>query len=418
MGHLTPGPRSGTLGAVRVLVTALGAPGHAFPLVPLATALRDAGHEVTFAAGPDVLDGVASTGLATLPAVGGLADGFAVARERLGVVTWPPDRATEWALAKEVFGDILPRRVVADLAPWLVQHRPDLVVAEIGNQGAALAAAAEGIPCVLHGVGRRPTPQAPMYHRAGGLVLSLAAELGLDRAEGTPFGHAYLDTCPPSLQAPPHGDELTELPLRPTAWNPPVPPPASGRPWAYLTLGTAMGAPATLRTAAAALVGLDLDVLVAAGSVAVGDLDGLASDRVRVEPFVAQAELLASDHPPVLVVHHGGSGTTLGAAAAGIPQLFLPQGADQFFNAAAVTEVGAGATLASPDGVTEAAAALIADGPARASARALASEIAAVPSPPTSRRPSRPGVSPRCRPRAGRGAPRAGRSGSSRRRRC
>ncbi len=179
-----------------------------------------------------------------------------------------------------------------------------------------------------------------------------------------------------------------------------------------------MGAPATLRTAAAALVGLDLDVLVAAGSVAVGDLDGLASDRVRVEPFVAQAELLASDHPPVLVVHHGGSGTTLGAAAAGIPQLFLPQGADQFFNAAAVTEVGAGATLASPDGVTEAAAALIADGPARASARALASEIAAVPSPPTSRRPSRPGVSPRCRPRAGRGAPRAGRSGSSRRRRC
>ena len=142
-----------------------------------------------------------------------------------------------------------------------------------------------------------------------------------------------------------------------------------------------MGTPATLRTAAAALVGLDLDVLVAAGSVAVGELDGLASDRVRVEPFVAQAELLTSDHPPVLVVHHGGSGTTLGAAAAGIPQLFLPQGADQFFNAAAVTEVGAGATLASPDGVTEAAAALIADGPARASARALASEIAAMPSP-------------------------------------
>ena len=139
-----------------------------------------------------------------------------------------------------------------------------------------------------------------MYHRARGGVLTLAAELDLDLAEEAPFGHAYLDTCPPSLQAPPHGDELTELPLRPTAWNPPVPgssPPASGRPWAYLTLGTAMGTPATLRTAAAALVGLDLDVLVAAGSVAVGELDGLAGDRVRVEPFVAQAEILTSDHP-------------------------------------------------------------------------------------------------------------------------
>lgn len=369
---------------MRILVTALGAPGHAFPLVPLATALRDAGHDVTFAAGPDVLDGVATTGLATLSAGGGLFDGFVVARERLGVTTWPPDRTTEWTLAREVFGEILPRRVVADLAPWLAQHRPDLVVSEIGNQGAALAAADAGVPCVVHGVGRRPTPQAPMYHRARGPVLGLATELGLDLADEAPFGHAYLDTCPPSLQAPPHGDELAGLPLRPTAWNPPVPgsaPPTSGRPWAYLTLGTAMGAPAALRTAAAALAGLDLDVLVAAGSVAVTELDGLASDRVRVEPFVAQAELLASDHPPALVVHHGGSGTTLGVAAAGIPQLFLPQGADQFFNAAAVTEVGAGATLASPEGVGEAASALIAEGPARASARALASEIAAMPSP-------------------------------------
>ncbi|WP_433785433.1 glycosyltransferase [Actinomycetospora sp. CA-101289] len=384
MGHLTPGPRSGTLGAVRILVTALGAPGHAFPLVPLATALRDAGHDVTFAAGPDVLGGVATTGLAVLPSGGGLAEGFVVARERLGVATWPPDRATEWTLATEVFGDILPRRVVADLAPWLATHRPDLVVAEIGDQGAALAAAAAGVPCVLHGVGRRPPLQAPMYHRARGSVLALATELGLDLVEGAPLGHASLDPCPPSLQAPPEGDELAELPLRPTAWNPPVPgssPPASGRPWAYLTLGTAMGTSGVLRTAAAALAGLDLDVLVAAGSIAIGELDGLATDRVRVEPFVAQADVLASDHPPVLVVHHGGSGTTLGAAAAGIPQLFLPQGADQFFNAAAVSAIGAGATVASPDGVAAAAGPLIAEGPARAAARALASEIAAMPSP-------------------------------------
>ncbi|MEU5671188.1 nucleotide disphospho-sugar-binding domain-containing protein, partial [Micromonospora sp. NPDC047753] len=46
-----------------------------------------------------------------------------------------------------------------------------------------------------------------------------------------------------------------------------------------------------------------------------------------------------------VVVHHGGSGTTLGALAAGVPQLLLPQGADQFANAEALTAAGVGLRL-------------------------------------------------------------------------
>jgi UDP:flavonoid glycosyltransferase YjiC (YdhE family) len=72
-------------------------------------------------------------------------------------------------------------------------------------------------------------------------------------------------------------------------------------------------------------------------------------------------------------------------AAAGVPQLFLPQGADQFFNAAAVTDTGAGRTVTSDaddtETLVEAARALLADGPEYAGARALASEIAGMPSP-------------------------------------
>jgi hypothetical protein len=66
---------------------------------------------------------------------------------------------------------------------------------------------------------------------------------------------------------------------------------------------------------------------------------------------VPQADLLlgtgttGSHHPPALVVHHGGSGTTLSAAAAGVPQLVLPQGADQFANAGALTGVGVAGAL-------------------------------------------------------------------------
>lgn len=369
---------------MRILVAAFGAPGHAFPLVPLAAALHAAGHAVTVATGPDVLDAVASTGLDTVCAGVRLRDGLEVVRQRHGLTGWPEGPEAVRAFAADSFGDVFARRAVADLGPWVAENRPDLVVAEIGNPGAALAAAVAGIPCVLHGFGRRPGPEAPMYHRARGPLLALAAELGLEVGEGAALGHAYLDPCPPALQAAAHGDELAGLPLRPVPWNPPAATPTLDRRWVYLTLGTAMGAPGVLRTAASALAGLGVDVLVAAGSVDLGELDGLATDRVRVEPFVAQADLLGSDHPPALVVHHGGSGTMLAAAAAGIPQLVVPQGADQFSNAAAITAVGAGATLeASPDGpaVAAAAGALLAEPAVRDAARALAAEIAAMPSP-------------------------------------
>ena len=46
-----------------------------------------------------------------------------------------------------------------------------------------------------------------------------------------------------------------------------------------------------------------------------------------------------------VVVHHGGSGTTLGALASGVPQVVLPQGADQFANADALDAAGVAVRL-------------------------------------------------------------------------
>jgi UDP:flavonoid glycosyltransferase YjiC (YdhE family) len=103
-------------------------------------------------------------------------------------------------------------------------------------------------------------------------------------------------------------------------------------------------------------------------------------DTVTVLPWVPQADLLPHTD---LVAHHGGSGTTLGAVAAGVPQLLLPQGADQFLNAGAVADSGAGKQLidADADAITETARILLSDGTIAAAARALAQEIAAMPSP-------------------------------------
>ena len=336
------------------------APGHAFPLVPLATALRDAGHEVTFAAGPDVLDGVATTGLAVLPSGGGLFDGFVVARERLGVMTWPPDRATEWTLAREVFGDILPRRVVADLAPWLARRPAGPRGGRDRQPGRGPRGGGRGPP--VRPARRRPAPDpagtdVPPRSRAGAHASprSSASTWRRERQSRTRL-RRHLPALAPGAarrgragRAPAAPDRVE--PARPgivtTRVRPTVGLPHAGHRHGHAR-DPADGRRRARRPRPRRARGRRVGRASASST-------GWRADRVRVEPFVAQAELLASEHPPVLVVHHGGSGTTLGAAAAGIPQLFLPQGADQFFNAAAVTEVGAGATLASPDGVAEAA---------------------------------------------------------------
>ena len=82
---------------------------------------------------------------------------------------------------------------------------------------------------------------------------------------------------------------------------------------------------------------------------------------------------------------HGGSGTFLASLAAELPQLCVPQAADQFFNAAACAQAGAGIAL-SPGGVTseqvtDAVERLLSDPTFRTAATGISNEIAAMPSP-------------------------------------
>jgi UDP:flavonoid glycosyltransferase YjiC (YdhE family) len=377
---------------VRILVAALGSPGHAFPLVPLTVALHDAGHEVTFATGPDVEPTIATAGVPTLAVGRPLFDVFREVMVARGMTGPPTTVQGTREIAGEVFGAAMPRLYAPALRDHLTEHPADLVIAETGAPGAALAAHATGTPCVLHSFGRRPVPVAPFAVRVREPLARVAAEVGIEVAVDAPLGHAYLDVCPPSMQDPETAGTLTglaELPLRPTGWNPPTPGfvlrRRPGTRWVLLTLGTAFGDAGVLRAAVEGLAAPDLDVLVATGSVDAGELADLDRDGVQVEPFVPQAELLRSDDRPAVVVHHGGSGTTLSCAGAGVPQLFLPQGADQFFNAAAVVATGAGRQLlgpeATPPAVGKAVQELLDDGPERASARALAAEVAAIPSP-------------------------------------
>ena len=357
---------------MRLLFSCRPAYGHLFPLVPLARAARDAGHEVVFATGPTFVDQVRELGFEAHPAGISVGEAETEARRRHG-------DAEIGTILITMFGDVLPRATLSDLTPLLPRIRPDLVVYEQSDVGAAKAARDAGIPYVSHVIGRS-MPPAILGAAAGQLAWMWDGDVPADLM----MGDTAIDIWPDVVRDPVVAALPTVFRLRPGAFDldAPMPELDSGRPLVYLTLGTvSFGATEVLRAAIDGLARLPVDVLVAVGP---GDpaVLGEVPDSVHVTGFVPQAKVLQRAS---LVVHHGGTGTVLGTLAAGLPQLVLPQGADQFINADVLAEVGAGAKLVGPaitaDAVEDTARRLLDDPAVRGVAAKAAAEIAEMPAP-------------------------------------
>ena len=156
----------------------------------------------------------------------------------------------------------------------------------------------------------------------------------------------------------------------------------SARPLVYVTLGTFFGSPEVFRPILSGLADQPIEVVVTVGADRdPGELSPVAHN-VRVERFIPQAELL-----PVCsaVVHHGGAGTTFGSLAHGLPQVVVPQGADNFIHAAMLERAGVGRVLlpgqVTPEEVRQAVNAVLEDTTYRAAAGDIGAEVARMPSP-------------------------------------
>jgi MGT family glycosyltransferase len=134
-----------------------------------------------------------------------------------------------------------------------------------------------------------------------------------------------------------------------------------------------------------AAAGLSARVLLTVGNETDLGVVGPAPPNVRVERWVPQARVLGRASA---VVCHGGSGTTLGALAAGLPLVVVPLFADQPLNARRVAEVGAGVAIAhdeptpvrvDPAALRAAIERVLAEPAYAAAARAIADEMAALP---------------------------------------
>jgi UDP:flavonoid glycosyltransferase YjiC (YdhE family) len=361
---------------VRVLLSTTSGAGHFRPLLPLAQALREAGHELACAAPVESADMVSREGLRHF-AFDGVPPDDPDRLAVLGQLPTLPIADAERLMGAEVFGRLNTTAALPGADAAVTAYRPDLVVHEAAESSVRLAAATRGIPSLA--VNPSLTTTAYVTAMAAGIA-DLRRTLGLDP---DPDGKELL-TAPAISWFPASFDvrEAADYDIRRYRDPSAAPPsPDADRDLVFVTLGSeAAGTPFfadAIRAIASGAVEAGLPVLVATGRPVepglLADIDG-----VRVETWVDQSEVMRRAR---VVVCHAGAGTTLAALVAGVPIVAVPLFADQPYNAASIERLGVGRRL-SPgptlrDDVAAATKDLAASAPA--GCREVAAQIAALP---------------------------------------
>jgi UDP:flavonoid glycosyltransferase YjiC (YdhE family) len=371
---------------LRILFTANPGYGHVHPMVPLALALTARGHEVRWAVAADACRRVEAAGFEAFPAgITGPERRAAFDRCLAGVASLPPPQRPD-RMFPAFFGEVCTPPMLDDLLPVLDAWRPALIVNDASELAAPLAGRLRGVPHVTHAFGAL-LPE----HRVAAATTAVAPLWQAHGLEAQPYAgsydHLYLDIYPPSMRFGsydhvPQVQALRPVPfdtLEPGADTPVF---AGDRPLVYVTFGTVFNDPGVFASAMQAVARLDVDVLVTVGPLADPAALGAVPPNVRVERYVPQTTVLPQC---AAVASHAGSGTFLASLGLGIPQLCLPQAADQFINAGQGAARGAAIALlpgeASPDAVADALDRLLHEPAFAEAAGGVRTEIEAMPGP-------------------------------------
>lgn len=377
---------------VRALFVCQPAYGHLHPLVPLAAACEDAGHDVAFAVSPSFAPVVEAAGFEAVPA--GLDWLESAAEKSFPEVAGMSSDEYGGFLFGAVFLGHAAAAMAGDLPGVCEQWGADILVHEEFEFGTPLAGERAGVPWA----GVSLTPVWPCTTTGSWMAepldalradLGLAVDPGLDRY----YGALHLSAVLPSFQAAPSPEQWRPdlHPLRPVPYDGPDPAPAwlehlaaDDRPLVLVTLGTVFNrrGSGVLRTIVGALADQPVHVVVALGRSLSPNALAPLPDNTRA---VSWLPIGKAAHLADVVVGHGGWGTTTATLAAGRPSLVLPQGGDQFLNAFRVAACGAGMRLVpeevSAERVRAAVRDLLDDPVYFANARRLRQELEAMPGP-------------------------------------
>ncbi len=364
---------------MRILLSGTPAVGHLVPLMPLAEAATDAGHEVAVLSSTSMAELVAPYTL--LPGGPGLDVVLAEASRRndgADPLVWQG-----YATPAETFGA---SRVDLSIDEALASARafaPDLIIAEVTDYVGPLVAALLDVPWASHALGLALPDE--LVAAMDGAAASRFAERGVSPT--APL--AYVDPCPPSLQSPGWVPPANRVGIRPRAhrqvgatWTAAAFPGRETQPRILVTLGTTLTdsevLAAILRDLTDDVSPVDVNMVVTYPRET--DIEHLAVDRSRVQPvsFVPFDRLLDG---VAAVVSNGGAGSLFGTLSQGIPAVILPMGLDQPWNAARAAAAGAAIVVDGPGEVATALSRLLAEPSYRAAAMTVRADIEAMDSP-------------------------------------
>ena len=186
---------------MRALLTCRPLAGHYRPMLPLARALAEAGHDVAFASGEPVAGEAEAEGF-TAFRVGLAPDSVEPLARRVRdlAASLPPSQVRSFVFT-ELFVRVELEPRANDLFKIVEQWAPHVVVHDVAEFAAPLVATMVGIPYVEHSYG--PAIQNDVIRAAGDATAPFWSSHGLaPHPLGGLYRYLYLDVCPPSLQVP------------------------------------------------------------------------------------------------------------------------------------------------------------------------------------------------------------------------
>jgi UDP:flavonoid glycosyltransferase YjiC (YdhE family) len=340
----------------RFLFSTTAGYGHFHPLVPLALALKQAGHEVAFAVRPSLLPLVEASGFTVFPVGGDLAADPEYQQVKAQLRTMPSGLEAELFSYPRLFGGIPSRIRTPHLVAIAQEWQPDMLIREAAEYPSLIAAEYLGLPHATVSIAAALRGMVIFEREVAAHLDPVRHTWGLapDPDLKAPYRYLHLAYSPPtfSLQDVGYVDTQTiPRPIPPTthfirpdlfdqAGSESLPDwverlPATAQPIIYVTLGTEANNepgmyPRVLQTIIAGLRDHPANLIVTLGR----DKDpadfGPQPPNVYIERYIPQSLLLPRCD---LIVMHGGSNTLLASLDVGLPMVVVPLIADQFFNA-------------------------------------------------------------------------------------
>lgn len=331
---------------MRALFTTHPGFGHFHPLVPLARALQQAGHEVAFATAAPFLPVITGNDLRGFAAGADWSTlGTSMEEMQKRQASVGGDLVARRAFMMELFVNKFGRQMLPDLVQVCRAYQPDVIIRDSVEFSGCVAAEHLGIPHASIQVGAGH----PAFLRAPDVAAYLdglrgAVGLPADPAIDMLFRYLHLCFAPPLYFSDPPlpstvhcfqpavFDQSGEEGL--PAWTESL----GSRPVVYATLGTVFNK--LFHPFSAILKGLataEVELIVTVGR----DLDpaalGPQPPHVHIERYIPQTLLFPRCSAAIL---HGGYNSTIAALWHGLPLVIVPLAADQPLNAERCRQLG------------------------------------------------------------------------------